>query len=74
MIKPRPAFGRCGAWEREMKLKVIEYHEKPNYHDCRDENGKLYRVDLLVGGDLPIGTSHESLVGKTDRYSHLLQY
>jgi hypothetical protein len=55
-----------------MKLKVISYNEGSDYHLCHDERGEVLRVDLMVCGTLPKGTTPQSIVGKvvTCEYVH----
>ncbi len=49
-----------------MKLKVKSYNSDMNFHECIDlESDKKYRIDLLVSGKFPEGTTHESLIGNT---------
>jgi hypothetical protein len=47
-----------------MKLNVILYNEGSDYHMCHDERGEVLRVDLMVCGTLPKGTTPQSLVGE----------
>ena len=56
-----------------IKLVVESYLPHPcDYHRCRDAEGWLHRVDLLVDGGLG-KVSPESLVGKTVWCKHLLK-
>ena len=46
-----------------MELNVIGYTENGMYHDCTDENGKLWRIDIMISGYFPKGINPEHLVG-----------
>jgi hypothetical protein len=45
--------------------KVLSYDVLQNVHRVQDEQGATKFVDLMVHGDFPEGTTHESLVGQT---------
>ena len=46
-----------------MRLRVKSYHSGQNFHECRDDNGKLHRVDLFIDASLD-GFDAESIVGQ----------
>ncbi len=50
-----------------MKLDVISYCANMNYHDCRDKDGEVHHVNLIVEGSLPdeIAENPKLLVGKS---------
>ncbi len=51
-----------------MKLKVLKFVEQQItdfHHVCQDENGHNIKVDMMVNGDFPVGTTPESLIGNT---------
>lgn len=43
-----------------MRLEIISYNERANHWVCRDEQGKIHRVDLAV-----CGTDDGGLIGKS---------
>lgn len=47
-----------------MRLTVQGYSPGENYHTCRDEAGKVHRLDILVDGGLG-KQDPEALVGRT---------
>lgn len=50
-----------------MRLTVKQYNEDQAYHECQDDEGRTYRVDLIVDGTLPddMAQNPEQLVGRT---------
>lgn len=46
-------------------FQVESYDKGGDYYKCKDEHGKVVRIDLMVGGNFPAGTDMEYLVGKT---------
>ena len=55
-----------------MKVKVLSYLPQPfDCHHCKELEGdrRLIKIDLLVSGDLPQGTTAQDLVGKIVEYN-----
>ena len=57
-----------------MKLTVIKENVPLSFHDCIDENGNLYRVDLFIDGKAPKGITGADLVGKTIEVDYIYPY
>jgi hypothetical protein len=60
-----------------MKLKVLEYEKKFDYHACVDQDtGKIYRIDLLVDGDIEgyKDNPYSSLIGRTVEVENLIPF
>lgn len=56
-----------------MKLDVLEYVERENYHVCEDEEGNRHRVDIMVDGAFP-GKFPQDLIGRTIECERLSPY
>ncbi len=57
-----------------MKLKVISYNKKEDYHICDCEDGTNRRIDIMVDGTFMEGTTPESLIGNTYEVDRLIPY